>query len=108
MSALRQAYLVDEIHVLQLPSHSGPAPEHRPELDSQAAENARHEAERLREHGFREGLEAGRAQGEAETQEGIETLATLLEDIVRQRQRMLHELDGEVVRLALDVARCWR
>lgn len=104
MITLRQGELLAEAHLLSLPITALPAPSSVGAADAGAAERAQREAERLRERGYREGLEAGRAQGEAETRSTLDSLAGLLDELARERRRLLHEMDGEILKLALDVA----
>lgn len=102
MTTPRQGYLMPEAHLLPLPFT--PAPEAPATADPSAAEPAQRDAERLRERGYREGLEAGRAQGETESRQALDSVAALLEELARERRRLLHDLDGDIVRLALDIA----
>jgi flagellar assembly protein FliH len=64
--------------------------------------------ERARQEGFREGFRRGKAEGTAEAMRALggvrELLQRAAEELRRSRERLLRDLEAEVVRLALAVA----
>lgn len=57
------------------------------------------------QRGFTEGQAKGREQAAAQVQPGLERLARTLEEIARLKPRLRHEAEGDVVKLAMAIAR---
>jgi flagellar assembly protein FliH len=57
------------------------------------------------QRGFAEGEARGREQAAAQVQPGLERLARTLEEIAKLKPRLRHEAEGDVVKLAMAIAR---
>lgn len=83
-----------------------PVSAERPDAGTSLTENERHATEtRAREAGFREGLERARAENEAGAEREKEAIAEALREFVRERNGYFHQVEGEVVALALAIVR---
>jgi len=79
------------------------APPAAPRIDARRAAATQMEAEYNR--GFTDGVAEGRAQAAAETDGLRSTLELVVQELWKQRAALLDEVEPDVVRLALEVAR---
>lgn len=59
----------------------------------------------LREQGFREGLAKGHAEAEVAIQQQRELIARAMVEFAKEREKYFHQVEGEVVALALAIVR---
>ena len=104
-SAPMQPVLYDK-NLLELSAGAGEsAGEAEALAEAEAEQRRRQEMEQARAAGFREGEAVGRERAAAEVRPLAERLTQSLEDLATLRPRMRQEAEGDMLRLAMAIAR---